>query len=106
MPSPQNKKTEKNIKTTCRVSAFCYSLNMKKQTQAIDVLVNLVDWIMTHERSALAEAFDALKLDADTVYNAMDLAYADDEESEERTHLVPLARVSQELKAMGVDIEE
>ena len=86
----------------------CASLSwpMKKQTQAIDVLVNLVDWMMTNDRASLAPAFDALKLDADTVFDAFDLAYGEDEGEEEKGHLVPLARVGQELRAMGVDTEE
>ena len=80
---------------------------MKKQTQAIDVLVNLVDWMMNNNREALAPAFDALKLDADTVFDAFDLAYGEDEGEEEKGgHLVSLARVGQELRAMGVDTEE
>lgn len=82
------------------------SLPMKKQTQAIDVLVNLVDWMMTNDRASLAPAFDALKLDADTVYDSFDLAYGDDDEGETKEHLVPLSRVSQELRMMGVDTEE
>jgi len=79
---------------------------MKKQTQAIDVLVNLVDWMMNNNREALAPAFDALKLDADTVFDAFDFAYGEDEESDTKEHLVPLHRVNQELRAMGVDTEE
>jgi hypothetical protein len=79
---------------------------MKKQTQAIDVLVNLVDWMMTNDRESLAPAFDALKLDADTVFDAFDFAYGEEEGEEEKGHLVPLARVGQELRAMGVDTEE
>jgi hypothetical protein len=79
---------------------------MKKQTQAIDVLVNLVDWMMNNNREALVPAFDALKLDADTVFDAFDLAYGDDESDDMKDHLVPLHRVNQELRAMGVDVEE
>lgn len=79
---------------------------MKKQTQAIDVLVNLVDWLMTNDRAALAPAFDALKLDADTIYDSFDLAYGDDESDDMKEHLVPIERVSQELRSMGVDIED
>ena len=79
---------------------------MKKQTQAIDVLVNLVDWMMNNSRESLAPAFDALKLDADTIFDAFDLAYCDDESDDAKDHLVPLHRVNQELRAMGVDVEE
>lgn len=79
---------------------------MKKQTQAIDVLVNLVDWMMTNDRSALAPAFEALKLDADTVFDAFDLAYGEDESEDLKEHLVPIGRVSQELRMMGVDVDE
>jgi hypothetical protein len=79
---------------------------MKKQTQAIDVLVNLVDWMMTNSRESLAPAFEALKLDADTVFDAFDFAYGEDESEERGEHLVPLARVGHELRMMGVDIEE
>lgn len=79
---------------------------MKKQTQAIDVLVNLVDWMMNNSRESLAPAFDALKLDADTVFDAFDLAYGDEESDDMKDHLVPLHRVNQELRAMGVDVEE
>jgi len=80
---------------------------MKKQTQAIDVLVNLVDWLMTNDRASLAPAFDALKLDADTVFDAFDLAYGeDDSDDDSREHLVSLANVNRELRAMGVDTEE
>lgn len=79
---------------------------MKKQTQAIDVLVNLVDWMMTNDRASLAPAFEALKLDADTIFDAFDLAYGDDESDDMKDHLVPIGRVSQELRAMGVDVEE
>ena len=79
---------------------------MKKQTQAIDVLVNLVDWMMNNNREALAPAFEALKLDADPVFDSFDLAYGEDEESETKEHLVPLHRVNQELRSMGVDIED
>ena len=87
---------------------FCVSLSlpMKKQTQAIDVLVNLVDWMMNNNREALAPAFDALKLDADTVFDAFDFAYGEDEGEETKEHLVPLSRVNQELRAMGIDTEE
>ena len=87
-------------------SCVSLSLPMKKQTQAIDVLVNLVDWMMTNDRESLAPAFDALKLDADTVFDAFDFAYGEEEGEEEKGHLVPLARVGQELRAMGVDTEE
>lgn len=79
---------------------------MKKQTQAIDVLVNLVDWMMTNDRAALAPAFEALKLDADTVFDAFDLAYGEDEGDDAKEHLVSIGRVAQELRAMGVDIED
>lgn len=79
---------------------------MKKQTQAIDVLVNLVDWMMNNNREALAPAFDALKLDADTVFDAFDFAYGEDEGEETKEHLVSLANVGRELRAMGVDIED
>ena len=79
---------------------------MKKQTQAIDVLVNLVDWMMNNSRESLAPAFDALKLDADTIFDAFDLAYGDEESDDMKDHLVPLHRVNQELRAMGVDVEE
>ncbi len=79
---------------------------MKKQTQAIDVLVNLVDWLMTNDRASLAPAFEALKLDADTVFDAFDFAYGEEEESETKEHLVSLANVGRELRAMGVDIED
>ncbi len=79
---------------------------MKKQTQAIDVLVNLVDWMMTNDRASLAPAFEALKLDADTVFDAFDFAYGEEEESETKEHLVSLANVGRELRAMGVDIED
>lgn len=79
---------------------------MKKQTQAIDVLVNLVDWMMNNNREALVPAFDALKLDADTIFDAFDLAYGDEESDDAKDHLVPIGRVSQELRAMGVDVEE
>ena len=82
------------------------SLPMKKQTQAIDVLVNLVDWMMNNNREALAPAFDALKLDADTVFDAFDLAYGEDDGDDKQESLVPLARVGQELRAMGIDIDE
>lgn len=83
-----------------------FTLPMKKQTQAIDVLVNLVDWMMTNSRENLAPAFEALKLDADTVFDSFDLAYGEDEESETKEHLVPLHRVNQELRSMGVDVED
>jgi hypothetical protein len=80
---------------------------MKKQTQAIDVLVNLVDWLMTNDRAALAPAFDALKLDADTIFDAFDLAYGeDDSDDDSREHLVSLANVGRELRSMGIDTEE
>lgn len=79
---------------------------MKKQTQAIDVLVNLVDWMMNNNREALAPAFDALKLDAETVFDAFDFAYGEDEGEETKEHLVSLANVGRELRAMGVDIED
>lgn len=79
---------------------------MKKQTQAIDVLVNLVDWMMTNDRASLAPAFEALKLDADTVFDAFDFAYGEDEGEETKEHLVSLANVGRELRAMGVDIDE
>lgn len=82
------------------------SLPMKKQTQAIDVLVNLVDWMMTNSRESLAPAFDALKLDADTVFDAFDLAYGEDDADDKQESIVPLARVGQELRAMGIDIDE
>ena len=61
---------------------------------------------MTNDRASLAPAVDALKLDADTVFDAFDFAYGEDEESEIKEHLVPLSRVNQELRAMGVDTEE
>jgi hypothetical protein len=79
---------------------------MKKQTQAIDVLVNLVDWLMTNDRASLAPAFDALKLDADTVFDAFDAAYGDDESEDSKDHLVSLANVGRELRLMGIDTEE
>lgn len=80
---------------------------MKKQTQAIDVLVNLVDWLMTNDRASLAPAFDALKLDADTVFDAFDLAYGeDDSDDDSKEHLVSLANVGRELRSMGIDTEE
>ena len=79
---------------------------MKKQTQAIDVLVNLVDWLMTNDRASLAPAFDALKLDADTVFDAFDAAYGDDESEDSKEHLVSLANVGRELRAIGVDMED
>jgi hypothetical protein len=82
------------------------SLPMKKQTQAIDVLVNLVDWMMTNNRESLAPAFDALKLDADTVFDAFDLAYGEDDADDKQESIVPLARVGHELRMMGVDIED
>jgi hypothetical protein len=83
-----------------------YEARMKKQTQAIDVLVNLVDWLMTNDRASLAPAFDALKLDADTVFDAFDAAYGDDESEDSKEHLVSLANVGRELRAMGVDMED
>jgi hypothetical protein len=80
---------------------------MKKQTQAIDVLVNLVDWLMTNDRASLAPAFDALKLDADTVFDAFDAAYGDDENDDDsKEHLVSLANVGRELRSMGIDMED
>lgn len=80
---------------------------MKKQTQAIDVLVNLVDWLMTNDRASLAPAFDALKLDADTVFDAFDFAYGeDDSDDDSKGHLVSLANVGRELRSMGIDTEE
>ena len=79
---------------------------MTKQIQAIDVLVNLVDWLMTNDRASLAPAFDALKLDAETVFDAFDAAYGDDESDDSKEHLVSLANVGRELRSMGVDIEE
>ena len=79
---------------------------MKKQIQAIDVLVNLVDWMMNNDRASLAPAFDALKLDAETVFDAFDAAYGDDESDDSKEHLVSLANVGRELRSMGVDIEE
>jgi len=82
-------------------------LPMKKQTQAIDMLVNLVDWMMNNNREALAPAFDALKLDAETVFSAFDFAYGEDEGEDERGgHLVSLANVGRELRSMGIDIED
>lgn len=78
---------------------------MKKQTQAIDVLVNLVDWMMNNNREALAPAFEALKLDADTVFDSFDFAYGEEEEDSSE-HLVPRSQVRQELRSMGVDIED
>jgi len=83
-----------------------FTLPMKKQTQAIDVLVNLVDWMMTNSRENLAPAFEALKLDADTIFSAFDFAYGEEEAEEESEHLVPRSLVRQELRAMGVDIED
>ena len=97
-------KTQKSLAAS--FSRGNISSPMKKQTQAIDVLVNLVDWMMNNNREALAPAFDALKLDADTVFDAFDLAYGEDEGEEEKGHLVSLARVGQELRAMGIDTEE
>jgi hypothetical protein len=79
---------------------------MKKQIQAIDVLVNLVDWMMNNDRASLAPAFDALKLDAETIFDAFDAAYGDDESDDSKEHLVSLANVGRELRSMGVDIEE
>ncbi len=87
-------------------SCASLSLPMKKQTQAIDVLVNLVDWMMNNSRESLAPAFDALKLDADTVFDAFDFAYGEDEGEDSSEHLVPRSQVRQELRAMGVDIED
>jgi hypothetical protein len=81
-------------------------LPMKKQTQAIDVLVNLVDWLMTNDRASLAPAFDALKLDADTVFSAFDFAYGEDEGEDSKEHLVSLANVGRELRSMGIDFED
>ena len=83
-----------------------YEARMKKQTQAIDVLVNLVDWLMTNDRASLAPAFDTLKLDAETIFDAFDAAYGDDESDDSKEHLVSLANVGRELRSMGVDIEE
>lgn len=83
-----------------------YEARMKKQTQAIDVLVNLVDWLMTNDRASLAPAFDALKLDADTVFDAFDAAYDDDESEDSKEHLVSLANVGRELRSMGIDMED
>ena len=86
---------------------MCYSLlPMKKQTQAIDVLVNLVDWMMNNDRAALAPAFDALKLDAETIFDAFDAAYGDDESDDSKDHLVSISNVARELRAMGVDVDE
>lgn len=79
---------------------------MKKQIQAIDVLVNLVDWMMNNDRASLAPAFDALKLDAETIFDAFDAAYGDDESDDSKEHLVSLANVGRELRSMGIDIEE
>jgi hypothetical protein len=79
---------------------------MKKQTQAIDVLVNLVDWMMNNNREALAPAFDALKLDAETVFSAFDFAYGEDESEDSKEHLVSLANVGRELRSMGIDFED
>ena len=82
-------------------------LPMKKQTQAIDVLVNLVDWLMNNDRASLAPAFDALKLDADTVFDAFDAADGDDEsDNDSKEHLVSISNVARELRAMGVDVDE
>jgi hypothetical protein len=83
-----------------------HEVRMKKQTQAIDVLVNLVDWLMTNDRASLAPAFDALKLDADTVFDAFDAAYGDDESEDSKEHLVSLANVGRELRSMGIDMED
>ena len=83
-----------------------HEARMKKQTQAIDVLVNLVDWMMNNNREALAPAFDALKLDAETVFDAFDAAYGDDESEDSKEHLVSLANVGRELRSMGIDIED
>ena len=107
VPSLANKKEQK--KHFLPFSFLCFVIDyprMKKQTQAIDVLVNLVDWMMNNSRESLAPAFDALKLDADTVFDAFDLAYGDEESDDMKDHLVPLHRVNQELRAMGVDVEE
>ena len=79
---------------------------MKKQIQAIDVLVNLVDWMMNNDRASLAPAFDALKLDAETIFDAFDAAYGDDESDDSKEHLVSLANVGRELRSMGIDTEE
>ena len=79
---------------------------MKKQTQAIDVLVNLVDWMMNNSRESLAPAFEALKIDAETVFSAFDFAYGEEGEEETSEHLVPRSQVRQELRSMGVDIDE
>lgn len=79
---------------------------MKKQTQAIDVLVNLVDWMMNNSRESLAPAFEALKIDAETVFSAFDYAYGEESEEETSEHLVPRSQVRQELRNMGVDIDE
>ncbi|NCV51747.1 MAG: hypothetical protein EBW65_04370 [Gammaproteobacteria bacterium] len=105
--SPANKKEQK--KHFLLFSFPCFVIHyprMKKQTQAIDVLVNLVDWMMNNNREALVPAFDALKLDADTIFDSFDLAYGDEESDDMKEHLVPLHRVNQELRAMGVDVEE
>ena len=106
----QSHKIKKIKKCESKLAPFALSasllLPMKKQTQAIDVLVNLVDWMMNNNREALAPAFDALKLDADTVFDSFDLAYGEDDEGETKEHLVPLHRVNQELRMMGVDTEE
>ena len=83
-----------------------FTLPMKKQTQAIDVLVNLVDWMMNNSRENLAPAFEALKIDADTVFSAFDFAYGEEEGEEESEHLVPRSQVRQELRLMGVDVDE
>jgi len=106
----QSLKIKKDKKCESKLAPFALSaslpLPMKKQIQAIDVLVNLIDWMMTNDRASLAPAFDALKLDADTVFDAFDFAYGEDEGEETKEHLVPLSRVNQELRAMGVDTEE
>jgi len=79
---------------------------MKKQTQAIDVLVNLVDWLMNNDRETLAPAFAALKIDAETVFAAFDHAYGEEESEDDNDgHLVSRARANQELRLMGVDID-
>ena len=79
---------------------------MKKQTQAIDVLVNLVDWMMNNSRENLAPAFEALKIDAETVFSAFDHAYGEEDEEETSEHLVPRSQVRQELRNMGVEVED
>jgi hypothetical protein len=79
---------------------------MKKQTQAIDVLVNLVDWMMNNSRENLAPAFEALKIDAETVFSAFDHAYGEEDEEEGGEHLLSRSQVRQELRNMGVDVED